>query len=214
VSQDSLHSLEQRIGDLKEQVFRAKARLSLLSERFLRSTAGGGRAIVVHKNRMGRLFQPIRLTYQLDGREVYSKGSEDGSLFADQSAELPIWEGGLKPGDHTLTVNVVYRGNGSQVFGYFNQYTYTASAAQRFTANDGGITRIHVLCHEKGNPALTDVAQRPLIEFEVDDGSKPQPGQPQPGSNGDKNPSKATDAPKAATSAAPRETDLGASHGS
>jgi len=172
---NNLRGLEQRVGDLKEQVFRAKARLSLLSERFLRSTAGGGRAVILQKTQMGRLYQPVRITYQLDGREIFSKGdAQSGSksaLTLAPAEELSVWDGGLPPGDHTLSVSVVYRGNGARVFSYFDQYTYTASAAQRFRANDGGITRIRVVCRENGNPALTDLAERPLIEFEVDDGA-------------------------------------------
>jgi hypothetical protein len=169
---EGLPSLQQRVGDLKEQIFRAKARLSLLSERFLRSTAGGGRAVLQQKIDMGRLFLPVRITYLLDGREIFTKADDKGGLA---QAELPVWDGSLKPGDHTLTVEVVYRGRGTPVFSYFSQYTYTASAAQRFSASDGGTTRISVLCHEKGNPALTDVADRPLIEFQVSDGSAAPP---------------------------------------
>lgn len=176
-SGDSLRTLEQRVGDLKDQVYRAKARLTLLGERHLKSTAGGGRAVVTQKTQMGRLFAPLRITYQLDGREVFSKGEGKTplALSPSQSAELPVWDGGLPPGDHTLSVSVVYRGNGTPAFSYFNQYTYTASAAQRFRASDGGTTRIRVVCREKGNPALTDVAERPLIEFVVDDGTQSSP---------------------------------------
>jgi hypothetical protein len=172
-AQDSLRSLEQRVAEMKDQVYRAKARLTLLSERHLRSTAGGGRAVVTQKTQMGRLYQPLRITYVLDGREVFNKGDEKSplALTPAQLAELPVWDGGLKPGDHTLAVNVVYRGNGTPALSYFSQYTYTASAAQRFRASDGGVTRIRVVCREKGNPALTDVADRPFIEFVVDDGT-------------------------------------------
>lgn len=173
VSGDSLRTLEQRVGELKDQVYRAKARLTLLGERHLKSTAGGGRAVVTQKTQMGRLFAPLRITYQLDGREVFSKGDDKTPLALSpaQNAELAVWDGGLPPGDHTLAVSVVYRGNGTPALSYFNRYTYTASAAQRFRASDGGTTRIRVVCREKGNPALTDLADRPLIEFVVDDGT-------------------------------------------
>lgn len=187
-SGDGLRSLEQRVGDLKDQVYRAKARLTLLGERHLKSTAGGGRAVVTQKTQMGRLFSPLRITYQLDGREVFTKGDDKTPLGLSpaQSAELPVWDGGLPPGDHTLAVSVVYRGNGTPAFSYFNQYTYTASAAQRFRASDGGTTRIRVVCREKGNPALTDVAERPLIEFQVDDGASSSSGSSPSAAGGNK----------------------------
>jgi hypothetical protein len=170
-----MRDIERQVGDLKDQVFRAKARLSLLSEKFLRTSPGGGRAVLLHKNQLGRLFQPLRITYQLDGREIYSSG-KDGSPLP--TAEQPVWDGGLKPGDHTLSVALVYRGNGTPALSYFSQYTYTATAAHRFTASDGGVTRIRVVCREQGNAALTEVADRPLIEFQTEDSGAAPPASP------------------------------------
>ncbi len=179
---DDMQNLQQRVGELKEQVFRAKARLSLLSERFLRSSAGGGRAVIVHQSQMGQLYQPVRIAYQLDGREIFRKSSDSDGAPLEKTGELTVFEGDLKPGNHTLSVSVEYRGNGTRVFSYFNKYNYTANAAQRFAASDGGITRIRVVCRQQGNPALTEVADRPLIEFQVDDG-----GGKSPAKSGEKN---------------------------
>ena len=47
-----LRDLEQRINELKEQIFRSKARLSLLAETVLQGVVAGAQAIVVHENRM------------------------------------------------------------------------------------------------------------------------------------------------------------------
>lgn len=48
-----LRNLEQRINELKEEIFRSKARLSLLAESVLQNAVGGSRAQIVHQNEMG-----------------------------------------------------------------------------------------------------------------------------------------------------------------
>ena len=42
-----LRDLEQRINELKEQIFRSKARLSLLAETVLEGVVGGGQAVIL-----------------------------------------------------------------------------------------------------------------------------------------------------------------------
>lgn len=159
---DALQDLDRRVGGMKDQVYRAKARLSLLSERFLQSTNGSGRAVVMQVNQMGRLFQAVKVSYQLDGREIFSRGEDAGGV---PKGDLAVWDGGTKPGEHTLGVTVVYRGNGNQVFGYFDQYVYTVTAAQRFSIGDGGTSRVRVLLREQGNLVTTSLDKRPQIEF-------------------------------------------------
>lgn len=166
---DGIRDIERRIGDIKDQVFRAKARLSLLSERHLRSSVGGVQAAITQQNQMGRLFQLVRIVYELDGREVFRRSEEGQKVIP--TGELPIWDGSMRPGDHTLTVTLVYRGNGSGVFSYFDQYTYTAMAAHRFSVSDGAAARVRVTCREQGNVATTAVENRPSIEFQVEDSS-------------------------------------------
>lgn len=168
-----LGDLDRRIGELKDQVFRAKARLSLLSETTLSTSAGSARAVVVHKHKLGPLYRPVRLSYQLDGRDIFSRSDETGALAKELGKDLTVWEGGLKPGDHVLGITVVFRGNGAKVFSYYDQYTFTTRAAHRFTAVDGQTSRVQVVCFEKGNPLLTSVEQRPTCELKPEDPARP-----------------------------------------
>jgi hypothetical protein len=48
-----LRSLEKNVNELKEQIFRTKARLNLLKETVLGGVIGASRAIIHHKNEMG-----------------------------------------------------------------------------------------------------------------------------------------------------------------
>ena len=167
----AFREVERRVGDLKDQVHRSKARLSLLTETLLRTNQGSTRIAIVHKNQMGLLFVPVRVTYQLDGRVVFDRRDDSGATLGKK--EQVVWEGGLKAGDHTLGVEVVYRGNGSKVFAYYDKYTFTAHAAQRITTSEGETTRVHVVCYEKGNALTKELKDRPAFDFRV---NPPEPG--------------------------------------
>lgn len=162
---DQFRDVERRVADLKDQVTRSKARLSLLTETLMRSSQGSTRMVLLHKNQMGMLFQMVRVTYQVDGRVVFDRSDETGAALA--AKELPVWEGSLKPGDHTVGVEVVYRGNGSKVFAYYDKYTFTARAAQRVATAEGQTTRVHVVCQEKGNALTRELKDRPSFDFRV-----------------------------------------------
>ena len=56
-----LRDLEQRINELKEQIFRSKARLSLLAETVLEGVVGGGQAVIIHENRMSQSYKLVRV---------------------------------------------------------------------------------------------------------------------------------------------------------
>jgi hypothetical protein len=163
--EDQFRDLERRTFELKDQVFRSKARLTLLSETLVSTNVGTTRAIIVHKNQMGRLFQPIRVSYQIDGREVFSK--DDPAGVNTDGKELVVWDSGVKPGEHTVGVTVVYRGNGAKVLSYYDKFTYTARAAHRLTTTEGQTTRLVVRCFEKGNVLTARIEDRPEFEFKV-----------------------------------------------
>ena len=163
--EEKFRDLERRTFELKDQVFRAKARLTLLSETLVSANVGTTRAVIVHKNQMSRLFQPIRVSYQLDGREVFTK--EDAAGVAMDGKDLIVWDGGLKAGEHTVGVTVVYRGNGAKVLSYYDKYNFTARAAHRLTAVEGQTTRLLVRCFEKGTALTAKVEDRPDFEFKI-----------------------------------------------
>ena len=51
-----LRGLEERVNDLKERIFRSKARLILLRETVLNGVISGAKAQIVHRNEMGSSF--------------------------------------------------------------------------------------------------------------------------------------------------------------
>jgi hypothetical protein len=158
-----LRDLERRVDELKEQVFRSKARLNLLKETVLHGVIAGARAIITHKNEMGSMYMPIRYTYALDGNEIFSKVDETGKL-ADQK-EFEIYNGAITPGNHTLSVQMVYQGNGYGVFSYLKGYKFTAKSSHTFTASEGKQLQLKVVGFEKGNAVTTDPKDRPAVDF-------------------------------------------------
>src|SRR6185295_11488355 len=61
-----LHDLERRMDELKEQVYRSKARLNLLKETVLHGVIAGSRSAIVFKNEMGGMYVPVKYTFALD----------------------------------------------------------------------------------------------------------------------------------------------------
>jgi hypothetical protein len=158
-----LHDLERRVNELKEQIFRSKARLNLLKETVLHGVIAGARAVITHRNEMGSLYTPIRYVYGLDGQEIYSKSDDSGKL-SDQK-EIEVFNGSLTPGNHTLSVEMVYQGNGYGVFSYLKGYKFTARRSLTFTAPEGKQMQLKVVGFEKGNPVTTDPKDRPAVDF-------------------------------------------------
>ncbi len=157
-----LRDLEQRINGLKEQIFRSKARLSLLAETVLEGVVGGGQAVIIHENRMSDSYKLVRVSYALDGAPIFTKADEEGSL--DEQREFEIYNGSIVPGEHTLTVNLEYRGHGYGVFSYLKGYRFQVRSMYTFTVPEGRVTTVHAVGYEKGGPA-TPLEERPAVRY-------------------------------------------------
>jgi hypothetical protein len=157
-----LRDLEQRINELKEEIFRSKARLSLLAESILQNVIGGARAVIQHENQMGALYRLVRAVYSLDGAPILTRTDDNGSL-ADQR-EFPVYNGQIGAGDHSLTVNLEYQGNGYGLFSYVKGYSFRVRSTQSFSVAEGKAIQIRVIGHEKGGP-MTLPEERLAIRY-------------------------------------------------
>ncbi|MCU0676589.1 MAG: hypothetical protein MUE69_27825, partial [Myxococcota bacterium] len=122
-----LRDLEQRINELKEQIFRSKARLSLLAETVLQGVVAGAQAIIVHENRMSSSYKLVKAVYALDGAPIFNRADEEGDSLSERE-EFQVYNGSIVPGEHTLTVNLEYRGHGYGIFSYLKGYRFSKSA--------------------------------------------------------------------------------------
>jgi len=159
-----LRSLEKNVNELKEQIFRTKARLNLLKETVLGGVIGASRAVIRHKNEMGSSFRLIKAAYALDGVQIYSKSDETGRLA--EMTEFDVYNGAIQPGSHTLSVVLLYQGNGFGVFSYLKGYKFTVKSSQSFASAESKSTNITVVGYEKGN-ITTQLADKPAVDFRV-----------------------------------------------
>ena len=157
-----LRDLEQRINELKEQIFRSKARLSLLAETVLEGVVGGGQAVILHENRMSQSYKLVRVVYALDGAPIFTKADEEGGLGEQQ--EFEVYNGSIVPGEHTLTVNLEYRGHGYGVFAYLKGYRFKVRSTYTFAVPEGRVSTVHVVGYEKGGPT-TPLEERPAVRY-------------------------------------------------
>lgn len=157
-----LRDLEQRINELKEQIFRSKARLSLLAETVLQGVVAGSQARIVHENKMGNSYRLVKVVYALDGAPIFNKADEEGAL--GEQDEFDIYNGSIVPGEHTLTVKLEYRGHGYGIFSYLKGYRFKVSSSHTFTAPEGKALTLSVVGYEKGGPTAP-LEERPAVRF-------------------------------------------------
>jgi len=157
-----LRSLEKNVNELKEQIFRTKARLNLLKETVLGGVIGASRAVIHHKNEMGSSFRLIKAAFALDGVQIAAKS--EGGLSDMQ--EFDVYNGAIQPGSHTLSVALQYQGNGFGVFSYLKGYKFNVKSSHTFVAGESKSTNITVVGYEKGN-ITTQLSDKPAIDFRV-----------------------------------------------
>ena len=154
-----LRNLEQRINELKEEIFRSKARLSLLAESVLQNAVGGSRAQIVHQNEMGASYRLATVVYSLDGAPIFNRDDDSGAL-ADRR-EFQVYNGQIGSGDHSLGVNLTYIGAGLP---YMRGYRFSVRSTQSFSVEEGKAIQIRVVGFEKGGP-LESPESRPAVRY-------------------------------------------------
>lgn len=158
-----LRDLEQRINELKEQIFRSKARLSLLAETVLQGVVAGSQTAIVHENKMSASYRLVKVVYALDGAPIFNRSDEEGGL--GERPEFEIYNGSIVPGEHTLTVNLEYRGHGYGIFSYLKGYRFKVRSSHTFSAPEGKAVRLRVVAYEKGGPTAP-LEERPAIRYQ------------------------------------------------
>lgn len=157
-----LRDLEQRVDELKDQIRRSHTRLALLSDTIISGGAAGSRAEVIFKNEMSSAFRLTRALFVVDGAVQYNRQDDSGAL-ADQK-EIPIFNGSMPPGDHTVQVILNFQGNGYGVFTYLRGYKFEVKSAHSFTSVEGKTLGLVATALEKGG-VTTPLEQRPTIEW-------------------------------------------------
>lgn len=158
-------TLEEQVIDLKEKIFRTKARLQLLQETVLGGDLStGARAIIYHRNEMGSSFVLESIAYALDGAPIKTMVDTSGEL--DKAEEFEIFNGRIVPGNHTIAVRMVYRGHGFGIFSYAEDYRIKLQSNQTFNAEGGKVTTVKVVGYEKGG-VTAEIKDKPGIRYDI-----------------------------------------------
>mgnify|MGYP006902796007 CR=1 FL=1 len=158
-----LRSIEEKVVGIKERIFQTKTRLLLLKEQILDNVIAESRAVLVHKNEMGSFFELQSVLYYLDGKKIYYQDNSNGLL--EKRREFEIYNGSIIPGNHALTVELVYRGN-SALFSYLKGYVFKLKSSYTFYAAKGRVTQVDVVGFERGGVG-TDLEDKPYIKYDV-----------------------------------------------
>jgi uncharacterized small protein (DUF1192 family) len=161
-----VRTLEERVSDLKEKIFRTKARLMNLQEMVIGGDiTTGSKAVLVHRNEMGSSFYLESVAYALDGAPIYTKVDVNGEL--EKRDEFEIFNGRIVPGNHQIAVQLTYRGHGYGVFSYLDGYKFKVQSSYTFAAEPGKVNSIKVVGYEKGG-FTAELKDRPSIRYDVD----------------------------------------------
>jgi hypothetical protein len=104
----------------------------------------------------------VKVQYALDGARIFNKADEEGPL-GDQT-EFEVYNGSIVPGDHNITVNLEYRGNGYGIFSYLKGYRFRVRSSYTFNAPEGKGVTIRVVAYEKGGPTAP-LEERPAVRY-------------------------------------------------
>lgn len=161
----TLRALNERITSIKERIFNMKTRFlrSGQENQGIESRITDSRARLVHSNDMGAFFTLTAVTYHLDHRKIYFSDNGDGRLA--KLPEFEVYNGSVLPGNHLLTVELTYRGQGA-VFSYLDGYTWTVKSSYTFFAAKGRQTEVRAIGFERGGLG-TALEDRPALKYEV-----------------------------------------------
>ena len=95
---------------------------------------------------------------------LHQDADETGERFKNEG-EIIIFDGPIVEGTHTLTVSLVYRGEGSGLFSYLDGYAFHLKDSFTFTTEQGKITTNKVVGFEKGD-FTTSYLERPALRLD------------------------------------------------
>jgi len=160
-----LRGLEERVNELKEKIFRTKARILQLQETVVTGSIGAGaRAVLMHRNEMGGAFKLNSCQYALDGQPIFKKVDVKGDL--DDIEEKEIFSGNIVPGNHNISVQMVFQGQGYGFFSYVKGYKFKVKSSYTFTAEEGKVITVKIVGFERGG-ITTSLEERPAIRYDI-----------------------------------------------
>lgn len=145
-----LADLEHRMGALEEDLYVSRAHLAMMMPDV--GSSGGARVRIRHHDAMPATYRLVRVAYLLDGARIYVRAEPRG---LPRESDLEIFTGAMPAGDHVLSVELEYRGDGFDVFRYAEGYHFEVTSSHDFHATSGEALDLEVLSFERGTPLST-----------------------------------------------------------
>ncbi|MFH1808425.1 MAG: dihydrolipoamide acetyltransferase [Pseudomonadota bacterium] len=161
-----IRDIEERVNELKEKIFQSKVRLLSLQEAVFTGVSSGARAVLTHRNEMGSTFRLTELHYFIDGAPLRQEVDATGETLSAKE-EIQLFSGNIVPGNHQITVNLVYKGHGYGVFAYLDGYTFRIKSSYTFKAEEGKETEVKIVAFEKGG-FTTELKDRPAVRYDIE----------------------------------------------
>jgi hypothetical protein len=143
-----LRDIENKVDELKENLRRSQARLTLLSDTVLSGGASGCRAEIDFVNDISSGLDLVGVTITIDGVVQLNKQDENGALMASRT--YPVLRAAVQPGDHTVQVKLSYRGEKGGLFSYMSAFRADVKGSHTFAASEGKVVRLKVMASERG----------------------------------------------------------------
>lgn len=170
-------AIEEQVNDLKEKVFRTKARLMALSEAVLGDRPSGAKLVLHHRNELGSSYVLVSATYTFNGAPLFNRSDESGEL--NEREEFVVYDQRVPPGEHQINVQYKLRGHGFGVFSYLEGMRLSLTNSFTFTVEPGKVTTVNAIIHEKSGLTL-EFKDKPSIRFETNVQKEVSPRNPVP----------------------------------
>jgi hypothetical protein len=156
-----LKVLQEKIESIKSKVRDSKSKLIEVTKDSLYKEEPISYLSIQHINDMSSRFNILRLTYILDGKNVYS----GYDLYKSSNNTYPVFNSFVAPGHHEVIVEAIYAGNAEGLFDYLKDYRARVQRRYAFVVPDGKKIVVSGTSYEKGR-IFTPFKDRPEISFE------------------------------------------------
>jgi len=158
----SIEKIIKALKALKGKIAQSEKRMNDIVSVVLSSAeTKGSRINLIHRSDMSPDFKLVEATFSLDGAPIYKKSDDDGIMF---DKEIGIYDGAILPGDHKLSVTLVFRGHGYGILSYLSKYKFKVRSSHSFSVKQGKGIQLTVIGFEKGD-VNTKLEDRPAVKY-------------------------------------------------
>lgn len=160
----NLKEIANRVNELKEKVYRSKAKLKLLEETLLLGKITGSKAIIRFDDRTGGLFKVVGGEYYLNGKLIYRM---DVNSPAKETAV--VFDGETPPGMNKLDIRLIFTGadgGALKLFSYLKDYKFNLESSYEFPVNYGKTTSVKIESVDLG-PFKNTLEERLSVRYKT-----------------------------------------------